>query len=422
MTQENHIIDTQLPLELDFKSLKAEGLAYIQKHSSTEWSNLNPSDPGVTILEQLCYAFTELGYCANFSMKDILTNKNGHLTIDNQFYLPQNILTTSPVTIDDYTKYIIDQVSSVKNVIIKPIPVNFSFVNGLYQVYLLSDATYTNPSVINSPVTETFYALNSCRNLGELFLMPKVLLPKTYTITGNLQLESGYDLHTILPEMIQTITDYIFPNVTQTGYNKLKKAGETTNEIFNGPNLQNGWIPSESIQPKKDTIQAFAITKLIQEIEGVQSISGIKFTYQNVSSETATCKEDEILTFDFSTSFSTRLKALNFQISTQGKQLNTSLNTSLIDELASLQQSDSQVNQVAAVPSLEVLQHSYARRSGNPNHCARRTRAKKVGALRRAQIFTWCQAVGIELGNNSLKPTPFPVMKSRCALLPLGNS
>ena len=69
MTKENYIIDTQLPLELDFKALKAEGLAYIQRHSSSEWTNLNPSDPGVTILEQLCYAFTELGYCANFPIK-----------------------------------------------------------------------------------------------------------------------------------------------------------------------------------------------------------------------------------------------------------------------------------------------------------------------------------------------------------------
>ncbi|QHI37228.1 hypothetical protein IMCC3317_26060 [Kordia antarctica] len=355
MTQENHIIDTQLPLELDFKSLKAEGLAYIQKHSSTEWSNLNPSDPGVTILEQLCYAFTELGYCANFSMKDILTQKNGDLTVENQFYVPQDILTTSPITIEDYTKYIIDQIPSVKNVIIKPIPVNFSFVNGLYEVYLVRDSKYNDPTVIDSSETETFYLLNSCRNLGELFLTPQILAPKTYTITGKLQLESGYDINTILPEMIQTINNYIFPEVTQTGYDKLKIEGETTNEIFNGPTLKNGWISSESIQPKKDTIQSFEITKLIQDIEGVQSISGISFTYKNKPCDIATCDEDQILTFDFAASFSTNTNVSNLQISTQGKQLNASLNTSLIDELANLQQSDSQLNEVAAVQLAPIL-------------------------------------------------------------------
>lgn len=366
MTQESYIIDGQLPLELDFKSLKAEGLAYIQKHSSTEWSNLNPSDPGVTILEQLCYAFTELGYCANFSMKDILTQKNGDLTVDSQFYVPQDILTTSPITIEDYTKYIIDQITSVKNVIIKPMPVNVSFVNGLYQVYLLLNAKDKDSSMTNlaeaetdrntAVANETFYVLNSCRNVGELFLMPKVLTKKTYTISGDLQLESGYDINSILPEMIQTINQYIFPDVTQTGYDKLKVAGETTNEIFNGPNLQNGWIPSESIQPKKDTTQPFEITKLIQEIEGVQSISKVSFGNGN---KPATCKEYEILTFDFSSSFSTSplTNTSNLQINTQGKSLNASLNTSLIDELANMQQSSSQINEVAAVqlaPKLPV--------------------------------------------------------------------
>jgi hypothetical protein len=358
MTQENYIVDTQLPLELDFKSLKAEGLAYIQKHSSTEWSNLNPSDPGVTILEQLCYAFTELGYCANFSMKDILTQKNGDLTVDDQFYVPQDILTTSPITIEDYTKYIIDRIASVKNVIIKPIPVNFPFMNGMYQVYVLIDTTYSDPAVTNSSeidtdaISETFYLLNSCRNLGELFLIPKVLAKKIYTISGDLQLESGYDINSILPEMIQTINQYIFPDVTQTGYDKLKVAGETTNEIFNGPNLQNGWISSESIQPKKDTIQPFEITKLIQGIEGVQSISKVSFGDGN---KPATCEEYEILTFDFSSSFSTNKNTANLQISTQGKSLNASLNTSLIDELANMQQSSSQINEVAAVQMAPTL-------------------------------------------------------------------
>ena len=69
----HHIEDSKLPIELDYKALKEEGMAYIQKHSGNQWTNLNPSDPGITILNQLCYAFTELGYCANFPIKDILT-------------------------------------------------------------------------------------------------------------------------------------------------------------------------------------------------------------------------------------------------------------------------------------------------------------------------------------------------------------
>ncbi|EDP97189.1 hypothetical protein U8527_02540 [Kordia algicida OT-1] len=355
MTQENYIVDAQLPLELDFKSLKAEGFAYIQQHSSTEWTNLNPSDPGVTIFEQLCYAFTELGYCGNFSMKDILTQKNGKLTVENQFFLPQNILTTSPITLEDYIKYIIDRVESVKNVVITPVSTIFPCANGIYKVYLTLHPS-DDETTEDAAKTETFSQLNTCRNVGDLFLMPEILSPKKYTINGNIQLKSGYDLHSILPEMIQTIANYIFPDVVQTGYDKLKLEGKKTNEIFNGATLKNGWIPSESMQPKKDSIHAFEITQLILEIEGVQSIAGISFKYNDKeATNTAICLPSEILTFDFSSSFLTNKKPASFSVNMQGKQLNTSINASLIDELANMQQTNVQVNEVAAVQMAPVL-------------------------------------------------------------------
>lgn len=358
MTQENHIVDSQLPLELDFKSLKAQGLAYIQKHSSTAWTNLNPSDPGVTILEQLCFAFTELGYCANFPMKDILTRKDGALQVENQFYKPATILTTSPITINDYTKFVIDQIPAVKNIIFKPIPSSFPFAKGIYKAYLLLDASQKDPNIKQKAIFEqettfdTFSLLNTVRNLGELFLMPKVLTEKTYSITGNLELTSGYHYHDVLPNIIQNIQQYIFPDVTQTGYDVLTAQGETTNEIFNGPHLKNSWIDTKSIQPKRDTIQPFEITKLIHETEGVQSISNVTFKYNNEQEDIASCNEDELLVFDFPKSLT---NPTQLQVHSEGKQHNANVNTSLLQELGNMQQLSSKVNTVASVvmePSL----------------------------------------------------------------------
>ena len=82
---ENQITSRELPDNRNFHKLKAMGLDYIKSLSSDEWSNFNDSDPGITILDQLCYALTELGYCTNFSIEDILTNQNGSIDFDNQF-------------------------------------------------------------------------------------------------------------------------------------------------------------------------------------------------------------------------------------------------------------------------------------------------------------------------------------------------
>ena len=53
MNTPDYILDESLPLDQDFNALKLEGLAYIQACSGSEWTNLNPSDAGVTILDQI---------------------------------------------------------------------------------------------------------------------------------------------------------------------------------------------------------------------------------------------------------------------------------------------------------------------------------------------------------------------------------
>ena len=42
----------------------------------------------VTILEQVCYAISELAYCNDFSIADILTAEDGKIALHNQFWLP----------------------------------------------------------------------------------------------------------------------------------------------------------------------------------------------------------------------------------------------------------------------------------------------------------------------------------------------
>ena len=50
--------------------LRAEGLSHIQSLSHSLWTDYNAHDPGITTLEALCYAITELGYRSGFDMQD----------------------------------------------------------------------------------------------------------------------------------------------------------------------------------------------------------------------------------------------------------------------------------------------------------------------------------------------------------------
>ncbi|NQY29153.1 MAG: hypothetical protein HRT69_06750 [Flavobacteriaceae bacterium] len=303
MTDKSYILDEPLPLNQNFKAIKEKGLAYIQEFSGTEWTNFNPSDPGITILDQVCFALTELGYCNNFPVQDILTNKEGALEFENQFFTPEQILTTSPVTIEDYRKYLIDGIERIENVVIEPIHSYISEVSHVYRVHLYIDPVITDASdktsikEIDQICKQAFYLLNESRNLGELFLMPKPLKKKTSKLFGTIEIAKLSKSAKILGKIREGIEELIFPRVKQSGYDLLKEKGIETNEIFNGPILKNGWINQSDLKDKPLVIHAEEITHLISLIEGVVYVSDITFTKGGEEYE-LDAKANELLVID----------------------------------------------------------------------------------------------------------------------------
>ena len=99
--------DRKLIPSQDFQFLLSEGLKYIEQFGSKFWTDYNPHDPGVTILDVLCYAITELGYRADFDIKDILTNKEG-IIANQTFFSAATIFNNAALTEIDYRKLLID--------------------------------------------------------------------------------------------------------------------------------------------------------------------------------------------------------------------------------------------------------------------------------------------------------------------------
>lgn len=92
----------------DYAFLRSEGLKYIEELGSKLWTDYNEHDPGITILEALCYAITELGYRCGLPMKDLLTGKDGKISSSQALFTAKNILTQAPLNINDYRKLLID--------------------------------------------------------------------------------------------------------------------------------------------------------------------------------------------------------------------------------------------------------------------------------------------------------------------------
>lgn len=101
-------------LAQDFDAMRREGIRYLQEIAGEQWTDYNVHDPGITILEALCYAITDLGYRMGHSMEDLLAPRKGEGLNPRNFYSARDILTCNPTTEKDLRKIIID-VPGVRN-------------------------------------------------------------------------------------------------------------------------------------------------------------------------------------------------------------------------------------------------------------------------------------------------------------------
>lgn len=98
---------------MDYALLRSEGLKHIQELAGKIWTDDNAHDPGITILEMLAYAITDLGYRTNYHIRDILATETPQ-DIRN-FFAAKEIMPMYPVTFNDYRKLMIDVEVPVDN-------------------------------------------------------------------------------------------------------------------------------------------------------------------------------------------------------------------------------------------------------------------------------------------------------------------
>ncbi|HWR82082.1 MAG TPA: hypothetical protein VN285_02135 [Candidatus Deferrimicrobium sp.] len=111
----------------DYYFLREQGLEYIRSLSGKLWTDHNLHDPGITILEILCYALTDLGYRTGFETKDLLTPKppeppdppEPNPPEKSGLFPAHEVMTTSPLTIQDYRRLLL-KIEGVRNAWLDP--------------------------------------------------------------------------------------------------------------------------------------------------------------------------------------------------------------------------------------------------------------------------------------------------------------
>ncbi len=266
--------------DLRFGELREHGIALAQQLAADSWTDYNLHDPGVTLLEQLCYALTDLIHRADFDVADHLTSTDGKIDYESLgLALPEEIFPSRPTTGTDYRRVILDRVPYVNDARIRPVfdgGAGGAPPSGLYRILLRPHpkATESDLAAIRSAV-ETVYMRyrNLCEDLEEIAFVREI----DCEIVADVEVELGRKSDEILAEIYQRCAEHIAARVRIHPFEEARWAGRSLGDVFTGPLGLHGICDEADLQRGQEAHPVSEFFSIINRIEGVDYVRDLYF-------------------------------------------------------------------------------------------------------------------------------------------------
>lgn len=297
--------------DLDYDFLRKKGIEYVEQLARNVWNDYNVHDPGITLLEMLSYALTDLAARIEMPIENLLTPKdNTTPKINEQFFTASHILTTKPVSEADYRKLFID-IEGVKNCWLKTYPKtiwvdcknsklsynvrDFEAVHpddkkqfdlkGLYTIIVDFDDLDTDefPTEMLQEVEkerikkEIRLRFHSNRNLCEDLINIQEVGIHPVAVCTSIELEAEANEELVHAKVIHAIDHYFSPSLRFYSLKQMMEKGYGSEEIFEGPLLENGFIDSGELESAvlRTEVRLSDLIQLIMAVDGVKIIKDI---------------------------------------------------------------------------------------------------------------------------------------------------
>ena len=260
---------------MDYEALYREGIEYIQQYSGARWTDYNHHDPGITILEYLCFGLTDIGYRCNFSITDLLySRENRRLKpANNAFFPPEKILPCAPLTIRDYRRLLIDRLpEAIVNIWFEPVEDQREKCRGLYDVRLQINKESKESGTPEQIRQKVAGLLSENRNLCEDIRHIYILEEQHLDIKTVIDLETDAPAEQVLATLIHELEHFLSPKITFYNPEELLASGMDVNTLFDGPEPRHGYIRMETLKPLNSIIYLSQLRDVITAMEGVRKV------------------------------------------------------------------------------------------------------------------------------------------------------
>ncbi|MGV8835088.1 hypothetical protein [Cellvibrio sp.] len=261
---------------LDFASLRADAIARAQELAGNIWTDYNLHDPGVTILEQLCFGLTELAYQTRVPVADYLANERGLIDFNHYaLYKPHDIFPTRPITAEDYCKRLLDDIPEIDALQVATLATGEGYQACLYNISIKLLEPLTGPAYSDEQKQQVVRRVRSVfvkhRNLGEDLATVSIEESKPCFLRGVIETNGKRNQADIYADVFFQVARKISSNIRIERYETMAQQMDLA-DIFSGPLTQHGYIYSEHLNAHKSTKALEELTGLVAAIDGVKKV------------------------------------------------------------------------------------------------------------------------------------------------------
>lgn len=265
-----------------FEALRAHGLLLLQKTSGATWTDHNLHDPGITVLEQLCYALTEIVYRAEFPVADQLCSANGEIDFEAlALHPPQQAFPCRATTAADYRRMLLDKVSGLDDagLLLDAGPGRPGHIAGVCQ--LMVKLAAVPRQLPDERLKKALAAYRSQRGLGEDVAPDVVQITDRHCeLRADIEISGPRDATDIVAEMFLRAASFIAQSVRVSSRRDLLRQGLRLEQIYDGPVATRGFAPTDATDAvdahNADPQTTLYVADVVREVAAVDGIKEVR--------------------------------------------------------------------------------------------------------------------------------------------------
>lgn len=300
---------TDLALD-DPDALREQALVLLRGLAGETWTDHNAHDPGITLLEALCYALTDLGYRADHPVADLMAEHDAPgAPVDpaaHGLWTAAQVLSGGAVTPDDLRRLIID-VPGVKNAWIELLQAPLARHDGAQNLVLPLDPSADGVGEPGPNITElrpqglvavrieksglgedidggsivrgVAQRVHRWRPLGLDVVAVELLETQRVPLSATLDIAPEADPVAVLAAAITALADHLSPPVPFRSLREMQARGWRVDQVFDGPPLQHGFLDRVEFDAlaRRSSVRLSDLVQVLMSVPGVRAVPQLAF-------------------------------------------------------------------------------------------------------------------------------------------------